>query len=491
MAHPIEKLAIANRGEVAVRIIRAAQELGIKTALLHSEADQRTIAFRLADESICIGGPAVSDSYLNIENVLQGALACGADAIHPGFGFLSENSDFARDCEERRIIFVGPSAEAISTFGDKVAAKNLAEKLSVPMIPGYQGQDQTMPTLQSESDKIGYPVIVKVAGGGGGRGLKVARSAVELVSAVESARREGMAAFQSDRVFVEKYLDRAKHIEVQIFGDASGRCYQLLDRECSVQRRHQKIIEEAISPSLREDMRARVVESARALAEHVRYRSAGTVEFLLQDDEFYFMEVNTRLQVEHPVTEMVMGVDLVKSQLLTVMGRPVNFERQKLAPRGHALECRLYAEDSYHGGIPSTGELGYIDFPQGPGRRFEVGVETGDAVTSFYDPMIAKLIVWDETRPRAIQKMLKVIEDTIVFGVRTNLPLLREILRHPEFLNHTMTTQFMQTHFPNGLVEKKPDEDLQDLFQQIERELSQVSQTAKRVSPWTQSWNET
>jgi 3-methylcrotonyl-CoA carboxylase alpha subunit len=290
-------------------------------------------------------------------------------------------------------------------------------------------------------------------------------------------------------VFLEKYLDRAKHIEVQIFGDASGKAHHLFDRECSVQRRHQKIVEEALSPSLDDNLRRDVTESARALAEGSSYRSAGTVEFLLQDGKFYFMEMNTRLQVEHPVTEMVVGVDLVKSQIITAAGRPVSFDRRPVQARGHAIECRLYAEDAYNKSLPSTGELALVDLPHGPGRRFDVGFEVGDVITPFFDPMIGKLIVWDETRPRAIQKMLRVIHDTIVFGVRTNLPFLREILRHPEFLEGTMDTRFVEKFFPDGVTHRPSYADSDMLFEIVDRELSMPSDSnGRKMDPWGHRW---
>lgn len=446
----IEKIAIANRGEVAVRIIRACQELGIESVLLHSEADKKSLAYRLADEKICIGLAPTSESYLNIEANIQGALSGGVDAIHPGFGFLSENAEFAEACERARLIFIGPSPQVIRLFGDKVSAKKLVKESGGPVIPGYQGEDQSESVLLREMEKIGLPVIVKVSGGGGGRGLKVVTQMSEAREAIAAAKREGMSSFGSDRVFLEKYFDRAKHIEVQIFGDCSGHIYHLYDRECSVQRRHQKIIEEAMSPSLSSDLREQVAKTAVKIAQTANYQGAGTVEFLLQDEKFYFMEMNTRLQVEHPVTELVMGVDLVKAQILTSMGMGLCWPDTP-TPRGHAIECRIYAEDSYQNGLPSTGKMGSCQFPQGPGRRFDVGFEPGDEITSFYDPMFAKVIVWDETRGRAIQKMVSTLKDTVVFGIKTNIPYLLHILLHPEFVEGSMTTRFISTHFPQGL----------------------------------------
>ena len=445
------RIAIANRGEVAVRIINACQELGAETALLHSEADVGTRAYRMADRAICIGPAPTAESYLQIARCVDGALAAGAQAVHPGFGFLSENADFAQACADAGLAFIGPKPETIRLLGDKISAKRLIESARVPTVPGYMGDDQSIETLMREADRIGYPVIVKAAAGGGGRGMKVLRSRADAEELIPSAQREAQSAFGSSVVFMEKYLDRAKHVEFQVFGDFTGRCVHLFDRECSVQRRHQKIVEEALSPSLTPELRRAMADAATALASEAGYIGAGTVEFLVQDGAFYFLEMNTRLQVEHPVTEMVLGVDLVKAQILTAAREFAIWKQADLIPRGHAIECRLYAEDPYNRGLPSTGKLGGLVWPDGAGRRFEVGFEAGDEITAFYDPMIAKLIVWDETRERAIRKMLRVLDDSVVFGVRANIPYLKAIVSHPEFVSGEMTTQFIQTHFPEGL----------------------------------------
>lgn len=452
---PFEKLAIANRGEVAVRIIHACRELGIKTVLLHSDVDVETRAWRMANEKVCIGPAPTAESYLQIGKNVEAAVKCGAQAVHPGFGFLSENADFAAACAKAGLVFVGPKPETIRALGDKISAKKLIEKAKVPTVPGYMGDDQSVEKLVGEAEKIGFPVIVKAAAGGGGRGMKVIRSRGEAGELISSAQREALSAFGSAKVFLEKYLDRAKHIEFQVFGDSDGKCVHLFERECSVQRRHQKIIEEAVAATLAPELRDEMAKAAVSLAETAGYIGAGTVEFLVQDGKFYFLEMNTRLQVEHPVTELVLGVDLVKAQILTAAKQFKIWKQSDLKPRGHAIECRVYAEDPYNRGLPSTGELVALEWPEGPGRRFEVGFEAGDTVTSFYDPMIAKIIVWDEDRPRAIEKMLKVIDETVIFGVRANLPYLKAILSHPEFRNGTMTTQFIQTHFPEALPVKE------------------------------------
>ncbi len=450
----IKKVAIANRGEVAVRVIHACHELGLKTVLLHSEADVATRAYRLSDERVCIGPAELSKSYLSIENNIQGILSAGADAVHPGFGFLSENAAFAQACLDSKITFIGPWAQAIRDLGDKITAKKLVDEEKIPTIPGYNGENQDAYHLIRECEKIGYPVIVKATAGGGGRGMKIVRNHQEAQEHILSAQREAQSAFGSSHVFLEKYLDQAKHIEVQVFGDLLGQAVHLYERDCSAQRRHQKVIEESVAPNLDPHIREEITKAAVKLAKKVNYVGAGTVEFLVQDDRYYFMEMNTRLQVEHPVTEMVMGVDLVKAQILTMMNRTALWPQEKLKPRGHAIECRICAEDPYTAGVPSTGTLLYQKFPDGPGRRFDYGFEAGDVVTPYYDSMIAKVIVWDETRPRAIMKMIETLKETVIFGVKTNIPFLVDMLQHPEFIDGSLATGFIQKNFPLGAKER-------------------------------------
>jgi acetyl/propionyl-CoA carboxylase alpha subunit len=491
----ITRLAIANRGEVAVRIIRACEDLGIETVLLHSEPDTETRAYRMATKKICIGPAPTNESYLNIEANIVGAIAGGAQAIHPGFGFLSENADFVEACEKAGLVFVGPSAKSMRTLGDKVKCKELAKRLGLPLVPGYEGENQETSHLIAVAEKIGFPVIVKAAAGGGGRGMKVLSSRAECKDLIESAQREALSSFGSSKVFIEKYLNRAKHIEFQIFGDVTGRVIHLYDRECSVQRRHQKIIEEATSPSLTADLRRKMGEVAIQIAQAAHYQGAGTVEFLLQDDEFFLLEVNTRLQVEHPVTEEVLGVDLVKAQILTAQGEPVftDLNTVTLSPRGHAIECRLYAENPYLGGVPSTGLLGRVEFPEGPGCRFEYGFEEGDTITPYYDPMISKVIVWDETRTRAIQKMIRVLRDSVIFGVHTNIPFLIEILTHPEFISGKMTTRFIEKNFSEPLPEPELSAlekvaGAEALTKAGGQDLLSNTRAASVPSPWQSPW---
>ena len=489
----IRRVAIANRGEVAVRIIRACEELGLETVLLHSDVDINSRAFRLATKAICVGPAPTTESYLNIQANIDAAKAAGADAIHPGFGFLSENANFAQACEEEGLIFIGPTANTIRLLGDKIRFKKLALDAGLPLIPGYQGQDQTTATLISEIEKLGLPVIVKAAAGGGGRGMKLIEDMKLAKDLIESAKREAQSAFGSDEVFLEKYLGHAKHIEFQIFADCTGQVVHLFDRECSVQRRHQKIIEEATSPSLTDELRRQMGEVACTIAKLGKYRSAGTVEFLLQDGKFYLLEVNTRLQVEHPVTEEVLGVDLVKMQILTAGEQFIFNSKDIRIPKGHAIECRVYAENSYMNGMPSTGKLGTMIWPDGPRRRYEYGFDSGDVITSYYDPMIAKVIVWDETRPRAIQKMIRTLKDSVVFGVHTNIPYLIEILNHDDFQKGTMTTRFIETQFPEGLKAKPEPKEWPSLAYKEFLTKSRVvagsaSHPSTVVSPWGSGW---
>lgn len=491
----IKKIAIANRGEVAVRIISACKELGIKTVLLHSEADIQTRAYRMSDENVCIGPAESLRSYLSIENNIQGILSCGADAVHPGFGFLSENAAFAQACIDNKITFIGPWPESIRQLGDKVIAKQLAVAEGLPTLPGYQGENQDIEALVKECERLGYPVIVKASAGGGGRGMKVITSAPQAREVIPSAQREALSAFGSSHVFLEKYLDRAKHIEVQVFGDLTGQVVHLFERECSVQRRHQKVVEESLSPLLSAKVRQAITQGAVSLAQRVNYLGAGTVEFLVQDDQYYFLEMNTRLQVEHPVTELVMGVDLVKAQILTRMGKMALWPQEMLQPRGHSIECRIYAEDPYTPGIPSTGTLAFQYFPEGPGRRFDYGFEAGDEITSNYDAMIAKVIVWDESRPRALMKMISTLKETIFFGVKTNIPFLLDILQHPEFVEGKMTTHFIQKYFAEG-TKPQPLTSTEKLFLEKANAMtagtgSAGSADSSAVSPWSTSWRNT
>jgi acetyl/propionyl-CoA carboxylase alpha subunit len=489
------KIAIANRGEIAVRIIRACHEMGIKTVLLHSEADMNSMAYRLADDTVCIGPAPVMESYLNIGRNIQGAISAGCDAIHPGVGFLSESAEFAEACERSSIVFIGPHPNTIKALADKSRARHIMSEAGIPVIDGYDGFLQDEKTLQKHAEQIGYPLLIKARSGGGGRGLRVVSKSQDFISQLQTAKRECRSFFGSDTVILEKYLTDAKHIEVQVFGDSHGQVFHLGERECTIQRRHQKIIEEGPSPSIDEITRRRMTDAALLVASKTNYQSAGTVEFLLRGKDFYFLEMNPRLQVEHPVTEMLYGVDLVKAQIRTAQGEKLSWRQDSLVPRGHAFECRIYAENSYKNGVPSRGVLGTIMWPYGSGRRFETGFEKGDDISAYYDTLLAKVLVWDENRLSALQKTKYVLSNTIIFGVHTNIAFLQRILEHPFVRTGKMTTLFLQREFPRGLIE---DETLEEELLFAQKVFDQVpsSGTNQRrhkkdgpISPWLHGWN--
>ncbi len=479
-----KKVAIANRGEVAVRIIHACKELGIETALLHSDADVDTKAYRLADECVCIGsGPSI-ESYLNIQNNIDGSLSVGADAVHPGFGFLSENPNFSKACKEVGIVFIGCSSKVMALMGNKVEARKVAKQAGLLVLEGLESAD--VQACAQYAEEIGYPVIIKATGGGGGKGLKIVRSSKEFQEQWSSAQRESQSSFGSSEVFLEKYLAHAKHIEVQVLADSKGNVVTVGERECSVQRRHQKIIEEAPCLSLDSTTKESMYEASQKLASSIGYVGAGTVEFLYEGGMFYFLEMNTRLQVEHPVTELVYGMDLVKEQIRIAEGAPLSVTQSEIIPRGHALECRLYAEDAYAGGLPSTGILGSVIWPMGPHRRFDVGFETGDEIKPLYDSMIAKIITWDTARAENLRKMQEVLSNVIVFGVQTNIPLLREIIRHSDFSKGVMTTEFIEKYFSEALKKPSPPKEILELRDKL---LTDNMQVVGRVpSPWVADW---
>jgi acetyl-CoA carboxylase biotin carboxylase subunit len=441
-------LLIANRGEIAVRIIRACQEMGIATVAVYSEADAGSLHVALADAAVPIGPPAPAHSYLRGDKIVQAALDHGCQAIHPGYGFLSENADFADAVAAAGLTFVGPSGAAMRALGSKTAARSLMQAAGVPVVPGYQGS-QAGADLAAAADAIGYPLLVKATAGGGGKGMRTVHERRELPQALESARREAANAFGDDRIYLEKLIEHPHHVEFQVFGDMYGNAVHLFERECSVQRRHQKIVEETPSPLLHADLRRRMGEAAVAAVKAARYTNAGTLEFLVdQKDNFYFLEMNTRLQVEHPITEVVTGVDLVKLQLRVAAGEPLPFTQVDLAQQGHAVECRIYAEDPANQFLPAIGKVLLAVEPVGPGVRVDAGVTTGDEVTLHYDPMIAKLIVLGENRADAIGKMQWALQHYVVLGdVITNIPFLRDVLAHPRFVSGDTTTDFVDADF--------------------------------------------
>ena len=442
------KLLIANRGEIACRIIDTAKTLGIRTVALYSDADKDARHVAMADESFHIGGSAPSESYLKGELIIDIAKQSGAQAIHPGYGFLSENAEFARLCEQNEIAFVGPSADAIDSMGSKSAAKAIMQAAKVPLVPGYHGDDQSDKLLVTEANKMGFPLLIKAAYGGGGKGMRIVESSDEVQDAIDSARREAISSFGNDKLLMERYLRQPRHVEVQVFADSHGNCIYLSDRDCSIQRRHQKVVEEAPAPGLSDALRKAMGEAAVAAAKAIDYRGAGTVEFLLDtDNSFYFMEMNTRLQVEHPVTEMVTGQDLVKWQLMVASGESLPLEQDEVRIHGHSFEVRIYAEDPHNDFLPASGKLNYLREPeQNQFVRIDSGIRQNDVISNFYDPMIAKLIVWDESRPRALQRLVHSLESYQISGLKHNIEFLANIAEHPAFVKADFSTDFIDRY---------------------------------------------
>ncbi len=428
----IDKILIANRGEVALRVVRACRELGIQTVAVHSSADAEAMHVRLADASVCIGPPAAADSYLNKLAIMAAAEISGADAIHPGYGFLSENADFAQMVIEHGYAFIGPRPEHIRLMGDKIAAKDAMRKLGVPLVPGTEGPVLHEVMAREAAELIGYPVLIKAVAGGGGRGMTIARSEVELIDGLTLARREAKAGFGDDRVYLEKYLERPRHIEVQILADEFGNCIHLGERDCTVQRRHQKLIEEAPSPVLEPEQRAAIGERCAEAIRRLGYRGVGTVEMLYEDGEFYFIEMNTRLQVEHPVTEAITGIDLVKAQISVASGQPLAIEQSDVRFNGHAIECRVNAEDP-KSLLPTPGTVHTYHPPGGPGVRVDLALYAGAVVPPFYDSLIAKLVVHDHARDACLARARRALGEYVIAGLPTNLPLLQAVVEHEDF----------------------------------------------------------
>jgi 3-methylcrotonyl-CoA carboxylase alpha subunit len=452
------KLLIANRGEIACRVMRTARRLGIRTVAVYSEADADAQHVKLADEAYLIGPAPARDSYLKADAIIGSARRSGAQAIHPGYGFLSENAAFAEACEKAGLVFVGPPAAAIRAMGDKSAAKALMEKSGVPVVPGYHGADQSVAVFAEAARKIGYPVLVKASAGGGGKGMRVVEAEAVLHDAIEGAKREAKSAFGDDRLLIEKYLVKPRHIEIQVFADGHGNAVYLFERDCSIQRRHQKVLEEAPAPGMTEERRRAMGEAAVRAAKAVGYRGAGTVEFIAaQDGTFYFMEMNTRLQVEHPVTEKVTGQDLVEWQLVVAAGGQLPRRQEELRIDGHAFEVRLYAEDPQRDFLPATGRLHHLRFPQESEHvRVDTGIAAGDAVTIHYDPMIAKLVVWDRDREAARRQLVDALARTEIAGVATNLIFLSAVAGHAAFAAAEIDTGFIARHRGDLLAPRGP-----------------------------------
>jgi len=425
------KILIANRGEIALRVLRACKELGIATVAVHSTADADAMHVRLADESVCIGPPAARDSYLNIPSLLAACEITGADAVHPGYGFLSENARFADILAAHGVTFIGPSAEHIRIMGDKIEAKRTAADLGIPVVPGSAGAVRTEADARRVADEIGYPVLIKASAGGGGRGMKVARSADELDTALATARSEAKAAFGDDAVYIEKYLATPRHIEVQVLGDGQGNAVSLGERDCSLQRRHQKVWEEALSPALDAEQRRRIGETVATAMRKIKYSGAGTVEFLYENGEFYFIEMNTRLQVEHPVTEMITGIDIVNEQILVAAGSRLSMEQKDVTFNGHAIECRINAEDPATF-VPSPGRITYFHPPGGLGVRVDSGVYQGYVIPPYYDSLIGKLIVHGRDRLECMNRLRRCLDEFVVDGIRSTIPLFRALVDDPD-----------------------------------------------------------
>ena len=442
------KILIANRGEIACRIIKTAKKLGVKTVAVYSEADAAARHVAMADEAVEIGPAPAKESYLIIENIISAALTTGAEAIHPGYGFLSENAEFAKACEKENIVFIGPPVTAIEAMGSKSAAKTIMEKAKVPLVPGYHGDKQSEDLLRKEADKIGFPILIKASAGGGGKGMRIVQTAEEFDDGLQAAKREAMSSFNDDHVLIEKYLARPRHVEIQVFFDTHGNAVHLFERDCSIQRRHQKVIEEAPAPGMHDKRRDAMGDAAIAAAQAINYVGAGTVEFIVDEDgTFYFMEMNTRLQVEHPVTELISGQDLVEWQLRVAKGETLPCKQSDLSINGHAMEARIYAEDPDNDFLPATGHLTHLRFPMDNKHvRIDTGVRQGDSVTIHYDPMIAKLVVWDHDRLSCLRRMKTALTETQVVGLTTNIDFLTSLVSHQSFQAGEVDTGFIERH---------------------------------------------
>ena len=494
-----ENILIANRGEIAVRVIRTARRMGIRTVAVYSEADAGAMHVEMADQAVCIGPAPAAESYLRGDVILDVARRTGAQAIHPGYGFLSENAAFAQACARAGVVFIGPPIEAIRVMGSKADSKRVMSTAGVPLVPGYHGTAQDLDTLQAEAERIGYPVLVKASAGGGGKGMRVVRAASDLADNIAGAKRESKAAFGDDTLLLEKYLTRPRHVEIQVFADTHGNCIYLFERDCSLQRRHQKVIEEAPAPALPDVLRTRIGEAAVAAARAVNYVGAGTVEFMYEDGQFYFIEMNTRLQVEHPVTEMITGQDLVEWQLRVAAGEPLPLTQKQLTRRGHAFEARVYAEDPQRNFLPAIGRLTHLSPPpEGPHVRVDTGVRAGDEISMYYDPMIAKLIVWDEDRSSALRRLRSALAEYQIAGLTTNVDFLGAIAAHPAFAAEEIDTGFIDRH-RDALIPppgRTPDEvlalaALAFLLRQSAEAHGSVRALADPYSPWYEvnGWN--
>lgn len=443
-----KRILIANRGEIAVRIIRACREMGIRTVAVYSQADRNAVHVGLADEAVCIGKAEASDSYLNMERIISAAIAVGAEAIHPGFGFLSENAEFVQMCEQHHITFIGPSSELISRMGNKSEAKKTMKQAGVPVVPGTEEAVYDLEEAKREAERIGYPVMIKASSGGGGKGMRIAKDREEFKVSFRAAQQESIRAFADDSMYLERYVQNPRHVEVQIMADKYGQVIQLGERDCSIQRRHQKMIEESPSPALTDEIRKKIRATAVQAAKAVNYESAGTIEFLLDDsEEFFFMEMNTRIQVEHPVSELISGVDLIREQILVAAGEALSVAQEDILFRGHAIECRINAEDPIRGFLPSPGTITHLHLPGGNGVRIDTAIYEGYQIPPNYDSMLVKVITYDRDRKTAIRKMIRALDEMEIEGVRTNLEFQYDILHQKDFREGNFTTDFISTHY--------------------------------------------
>ncbi len=459
----IQKILIANRGEIAVRVMRTCKEMGIQTVAIYSEVDRTSRHVSYADEAVKIGLASASDSYLNVDKIIDAAKQFNADAIHPGYGFLSENAAFARRCQEEGIIFIGPTAESIESMGDKISARKIMQAAKVPVVPGTS-EDMKPRDLFRVCRKIGFPIIIKATAGGGGKGMRLVYKEKHLQEAYDAAKSEAMTSFGNDSVYIEKYIESPHHVEIQFMGDTHGNVVHLFDRECSVQRRHQKIIEESPSPFIDEKTRLAMGAIAVKAAKSIKYVGAGTIEFLVDGNmNFYFLEMNTRLQVEHPITEEVLGVDLVKEQINVANGRKLSFKQNQLHQRGHAIECRIYAEDTENNFAPSPGVIHSIQTPKGLGVRIDTHIYTGYEIPVYYDSMISKLIVWATNRTYALERMRRVLYEYKITGVKTNIDYLRKIMDSREFVQGNYTTHFIDDNTNKLQGDTELEDEIEDM----------------------------
>jgi acetyl-CoA carboxylase biotin carboxylase subunit len=486
----IKKILVANRGEIALRVLKTAKEMGIGVVTVYAEDDKNLPHALYSDEAFSLGSGALSETYLNKVKLIDIAKKCGADAIHPGYGFLSENAEFCSMVEKAGIVFIGPTADSITLMGDKIGSKKALEKINIPMIPGYHGDDQEVGVLAKKAKEIGFPVLIKASAGGGGKGMRIVHQDSELVDAISGAKSEALKAFSNDKVLIEKYVVNPRHIEVQLMSDTHGNHLHFFERECSIQRRYQKVVEETPAPDLGNDLRLKICETAVNIARGINYRGAGTVEFILAPDgNYYFLEMNTRLQVEHPVTEMVTGHDLVKYQIMVAQGDKIPLKQSDITQKGQAIECRIYAEDPDNNFMPSIGKIDRIGTPTLRDVRLDCGFLDGTEVGVNYDPMLAKLVVWGENRDIAISKSIHSLDEVLFLGVKTNRDFLKRILSHKDFMAGKTHTHFIPDNSKALEARTYNDQDYADLIAAMsfgDKKKNTFGTTGVLINPWTE-----